>query len=160
MQILIRPIKQSDNPILSKVIKDVFREFDCAKEGTVFTDPTTDDLYEVFQAKDSLCWVAEENGNIMGCCGIYPTKGLPNKCTELVKFYLSNTSRGKGVGKALMQKCEDSAKELGYQQVYIESLPEFGRAVGMYEKLGYQPIETRLGDSGHFGCDIWMVKDL
>ena len=62
MQITIRPITQSDNPILSRIIKDVFREFDCAKEGTVFTDPTTDHLYEVFQAKDSLCWVAEEDG--------------------------------------------------------------------------------------------------
>lgn len=156
----IRKIQKEDNPILSKIIKDVFIEFDCAKSGTVFTDPTTDHLFEVFQEKDAVCFVAEDEHQIFGCCGIFPTKGLPENCTELVKFYLSNESRGKGIGKALMQKCEDTAKELGYKQIYIESLPEFGKAVGMYEKGGYKLLDHRLGDSGHFGCDIWMVKDL
>lgn len=158
--IKIRPIEKKDNPLLSSVIKGVFIEHGVTRPGTVFTDPTTDYLFELFQTEKSFCWVAEEAGEILGCCGIYPTKGLPNGCVELVKFYLSKKSRGKGVGKNLMYHCENTAINLGFQQMYIESLPEFDKAVGMYEKSGYQFIPKPLGESGHFGCDIWMLKNL
>jgi len=52
------------------------------------------------------------------------------------------------------------ARELGYTQLYLESLPELGKAISLYEKTGFRRINKALGNSGHFGCDIWMVKDL
>jgi putative acetyltransferase len=155
-----REVQKKDNPKLSKIIKDVFREFHADKPGTVFYDPSTNHLFNLFQDKNAVLWVAEINNEAVGCCGIYPTEGLPYGCTELVKFYLSSVARGKGIGRELMRKCESSAKELGYQQIYIESLPEFNRAVGMYEKAGYQHLKSRMGHSGHFGCDIWMAKGI
>ena len=60
----------------------------------------------------------------------------------------------------LMEKCFDSAKKLGYKQLYLESLPELKKAVSMYEKAGFKFIPRALGNSGHFGCNIWMTKDL
>ena len=45
----IRQVKESDNPHLSKMIKKVFEEHDAPKNGTVYSDPTTDCLYETFQ---------------------------------------------------------------------------------------------------------------
>jgi len=32
--------------------------------------------------------------------------------------------------------------------------------VGMYQKLGFKNIDKPLGNSGHFGCNIWMIKEL
>lgn len=157
---LLRLIQESDNEVLFKMIQGVFIEFDAPKEGTVYSDPTSKNLYELFQVKDALCYVVEENGAVQGCCGIYPTQGLPYGCTELVKFYLPKTARGKGYGKALMEKCEESAIELGFTQVYIESLPHFDKAVNIYKNNGYAQLEKPLGNSGHFGCDIWMLKNL
>ena len=43
------------------------------------------------------------NNKILGCCGVYPTSGLPEQCVELVKFYLPKESRGKGIGKKAIQ---------------------------------------------------------
>jgi len=157
---IIRKIQKIDNKKLAEIIKNVFLEHDCAKSGTVYTDPTTNHLFELFQEKHTELYVAEEDGQVLGCCGIYPTVGLPGKCTELVKFYLAHNARGKGVGKKLMQQCEKAAKNMGYNQIYIESLPEFSRAVGMYEKSGYKHLNERMGESGHFGCDIWMIKEI
>jgi putative acetyltransferase len=74
----------------------------------------------LFQTERSALFVAEENGVILGCCGIFPTENLPENTTELVKFYLTKEARGKGIGKLLMQKCIEKAKELGYQQVYLK----------------------------------------
>ena len=103
MAIKIRKIEQSDNKDLATLIRVIFREFKIDKPGTVYTDPTTDHLYEVFKQEGSDYWLAEEDGVILGGCGIYPTDGLPDGCVELVKFYLSADARGKGIGKILMQ---------------------------------------------------------
>ena len=90
----------------------------------------------------------------------FPTEGLPEGCAELVKFYVSASQRGTGLGTLLMQKCFESAVELGYTQLYLESFPELGRAVGMYEKAGFHAILRPLGNSGHTACTLWMVKNL
>ena len=160
MSVIIREIKQSDNAGIAKMIRDVFVEYKAPREGTVFVDPTTDDLFSVFTAPNAALWVAEKEGEIVGACGIYPTKSLPEKCIELVKFYVSNIVRGTGIGRDLMIKSEQTAVQFGYNQIYIESLPAFNNAVRIYSKHGYTILAKPLGKSGHFGCDIWMVKNL
>ena len=160
MNITTRHLEQKDNVELAELIREVFREFKVDKPGTVYTDPTTDNLFELFKTKGSEYWIAEEDGKILGGCGVYPTEGLPAGCAELVKFYLSTESRGKGIGKLLMSKTIDSAKKLGYQQLYLESFPELGKAVTMYEAAGFKPLTHPMGNSGHYSCTIWMMKDL
>ena len=161
MGILYRQIEEKDNTTLAELIRHVFIEFKADyHKGTIFKDPTTDNLYEYFKMKRSICWVALENERIVGCCGVYPTKDLPIDCAELVKFYVLSTSRSKGIGKSLLKKCENSALELGYKQLYLESLPEFSNAVRMYKKAGFLNLSKAMGNSGHYGCNIWMIKDL
>lgn len=160
MSINIRPIQEKDNQELASLIRTVFREFKIDKPGTVYTDPTTDALYAVFQHPKSAYFIAEENGIMLGGCGVYPTEGLPEGCAELVKFYLSANARGKGIGYLLMQQSIKSAKTLGYKQLYLESFPELSKAVSMYEKSGFRPLDHSLGNSGHYACNIWMLKDL
>jgi putative acetyltransferase len=160
MGIIFRKIEKKDNKEIADLIRSVFREFGIARPGTVYFDPTTDDLYTLFQNPGSIYWIAEDNGKIIGGCGIYPTENLPEGFGELVKLYLDPSYRNKGIGRQLMEKSMDSAKQLGYKQLYLESLPELGRAISLYEREGFRFIDHKMGDSGHFGCDIWMVKDL
>lgn len=160
MEITIRPIEQKDNVALAELIKTVFREFKIDMPGTVYTDPTTDCLFELFNTPGSKYWVAEADHKLLGGCGIYPTEGLPGKYAELVKFYLSAGSRGKGIGKELMEFSIGSARQFGYKALYLESFPELNRAVSMYENAGFRFIDGPLGNSGHFACNIWMLKKL
>lgn len=157
MSIQIRAIEPKDNPVIAELIRAIFREYKIDKPGTVYTDPTTDALYELFEKDGSTYWLAEENGIILGGCGIYPTDGLPDGCVELVKFYVSAAARGKGVGKLLMQKSIESAQHFGYNEVYLESFPELNTAIGMYEKAGFKNLTRPLGNSGHFACNVWML---
>jgi putative acetyltransferase len=160
MAITFRKIEKRDNKELAEVIRTVFREFKIDRPGTVYFDPTTDDLFALFSKQGSEYWIAEDDGVIAGGCGIYPTPGLPEGCAELVKLYLSALHRGKGVGWQLMEKSFESAKRLGYKQLYLESLPELGKAISLYKRAGFKNIPAPLGNSGHFGCNIWMLKDL
>ena len=48
MNIIIRPIEERDNKLIGDIIKNVFREFKLDKPGTVYSDPTTNNLYRLF----------------------------------------------------------------------------------------------------------------
>ncbi|MDR0791719.1 MAG: GNAT family N-acetyltransferase [Chitinophagaceae bacterium] len=156
----IRKVTPSDNEQLAKIIRTSFIEHDAPLCGTVYSDPTTDNLFVLFQSEGAVLWVAETEGEIAGCCGIYPTEGLPERCAELVKFYLAAHARGKGVGRALMQQSIASAIELGYAAIYLESLPQFSNALSIYEKQGFKKLDHPLGKSGHTSCNVWMIKNL
>lgn len=158
--ITLRTIEKRDNKEIAELIRSVFREFKIDKPGTVYYDPTTDDLYNLFRKPGSVYWIAEEKGKIIGGCGLYATPGLPEGCAELVKLYLLPGSRGKGIGWMLMEKTFESARELGYRQLYLESMPELNRAISIYERAGFRFIPDRMGNSGHFCCNVWMVKEL
>lgn len=160
IDIEIRKVLPSDNMALATMIRKVFDEHGAPTQGTVYSDPTTDNLYQLFQEPYSVLWVAVVDGQPVGCCGVYPTKGLEQGYAELVKFYLSKQQRGLGVGRALMEKCIQWAKQMGYKFLYLESMPEFARAVSIYEKLGFTNLLHSLGNSGHSGCTIWMIKGL
>ncbi len=158
--ISLRLIQKEDNAEIAAVIRKVFREFKIDRPGTVYFDPTTDDLFTLFQTPGSVYWIALDGSGIIGGCGIFPTPALPDCCAELVKFYLAAEYRGKGIGRMLMEKSIKSAGEMGYKQIYLESMPELDKAISMYEKAGFRSIDHPMGKSGHFGCDIWMLKEL
>ena len=52
-KIVIRTIQAEDNPALASIVKDTLAEFGANHPGTVYYDPTTDALYELFQKKRS-----------------------------------------------------------------------------------------------------------
>jgi putative acetyltransferase len=157
----IRTIQQTDNAALAKIIRDTLAEFGANHPGTVYYDPTTDHLFEVFSsAPRSIYFIAEKNGEMIGGAGIYPTQGLPASTCELVKMYLRPGARGMGLGRALIEKCLATAKNFGYEQVYLESMPELQKALSVYEKFGFEYLKAPMGNSGHTGCQLWMLKRL
>jgi putative acetyltransferase len=158
MAVTFRRIEEKDNAGIAKLIRSVFDEFNIHRPGTVYFDPTTDNLYELFRTEGSEYWIAWEDEVMLGGCGVYPTPGLPEGCAELVKFYLSASQRGKGIGWQLMEKTFTSSREFGYTKLYLESLPELSKAISLYERTGFSFLNGPLGKSGHFGCNIWMLK--
>ncbi len=160
MSIAIRPIEKKDNLQLAQIIRAVFVEHAAPRVGTAYADASTDHLFELFETPNAALWVAEVEGEVMGCGGLFPTEGLGEDCLELVKFYLSPKGRGKGIGKMLLEKSIHLARSSGYKSIYIESLPHYATAVKMYEKAGFEYIPASLGNSGHTACNIFMLKKL
>ncbi|MEN9949613.1 MAG: hypothetical protein RLY85_365 [Bacteroidota bacterium] len=158
--ITIREIVPTDNQEIATIIRSCLAEFGANKPGTVYFDPTTDQLFELFREPGSIYFIAAEENRLLGGGGIFPSKGLPEGTCELVKLYLLPDVRGIGLGAALMKRCISAARTLGYKSIYIESMPELNKAVNMYEKFGFNQLDGPLGNTGHFGCDIWMLKSL
>ena len=158
--IKLRTIQKEDNVQLAQIIRDTLTEFKANKPGTVYYDETTDQLFELFQKPGSIYYVALMDDEIVGGGGIYPSDGLPNGTCELVKMYLLPEARGIGLGKKIIEECLAFAKENGYSQVYIESMPELENALKVYEKFGFKYISAPLGNTGHHGCEKWMLLSL
>jgi putative acetyltransferase len=91
-EIIIRPLALKDNAQIAKLIRDTLAEFGANHPGTVYFDPTTDHLFELFSREGSMYNVAEWKGRVVGGCGIFPTDGLPSDTCELVKMYLLPSS--------------------------------------------------------------------
>lgn len=98
-EFLIRPISDKDNKKLAEIIRSVLAEFKANRPGTVYFDPTTDDLYSLFNRDKAMYWVTEMENEIVGGAGIYPTENLPDGCCELVKLYLTRGNKGFGAWK-------------------------------------------------------------
>ena len=158
--IIIRDLQKEDNPALAKVVKDTLAEFGANHPNTVYYDPTTDTLFEVFQTPRSKYFLAEINNKIVGGGGIYPTDGLPPDTCELVKMYLLPEARGLGLERTLIEKCIEAAAENGFKKIYLETMPELKQALSVYEKFGFEFLKGPMGNSGHTGCSLWMLKSL
>ena len=77
MPVTLRNIKKEDNEELARIVRASLVEFYVPKQGTVYSDPTTDQLFELFTSTASSCYfVAEEDGQLIGGCGIYPYRWL------------------------------------------------------------------------------------
>lgn len=158
--LVIRDIQQTDNPFLAVIVRDTLAEFGANHPNTVYYDPTTDTLYEVFRHPLSAYFVAEINGEVVGGGGIYPTDGLDDDTCELVKMYLLPKVRGIGLGRTLIEKCIETARYKGFKKIYLESMPELRQALKVYEKFGFKYLSGPMGNSGHTGCSLWMLKEL
>jgi putative acetyltransferase len=106
----IRPIESRDNEALANVIRTALAEFGANKPGTVYFDPTTDALFELFRTPGSYYYVATIDEKVVGGCGIFPTENLPDGTCELVKLYVAKEARGTGLGKQLMEQSMSWAK--------------------------------------------------
>ncbi len=155
----IRTVKKGDNVGVAFLIRNTLKEFGLDKPGTVYFDKETDNIYQLFKNQPgSIYYVVEKTNQIIGGGGIYPSAGLPADTCELVKMYLLSEARGMGLGKLLIQKCIDFANQWGYANIYLETMPELKKALKVYERFGFSYLNHPLGNTGHFGCELWMLR--
>jgi putative acetyltransferase len=160
MNYIIREIEPKDNLKIASVIRNVFEELDAPKVGTAYADLHLNTLFEVYQDDNEIYFVVEMDETILGGCGIGNLVKAEFKICELQKMYLAKEARGKGIAKALMQKCLAFAKQVGYDKCYIETLPFMKDAQKLYVKSGFNYIDGPIGATGHNACDVFMIKDL
>ena len=75
-------------------------------------------------------------------------------------MYYSPSIRGTGLGKIMIEKCIIVARELGYKKCYLESASQLKAAIHIYEDYGFEHLDGPLGNTGHYSCGVWMIKNL
>jgi putative acetyltransferase len=159
MSYIIRPIKKEENPLIAKIIRDVTAEFGAVGEGHGRNDAEVDFIYDAYNDERSGYYVVEHEGRVIGGAGIGALKGGDKDTCELRKMYLVPDVRGLGLGERLLSFCLSSAKKMGYKRCYLETLHCMPRAQALYRKLGFKQLTERMGNTGHFGCEVFYVNE-
>ena len=158
--IVIREIESEDNPKIAKAIRSVLIEMGVPKVGTAYEDVALDCMTETYDKPRKAYFVVVSGNEILGGAGISQLDNYEGNVCELQKMYFMPEARGKGLGSEMMQKCLSFAKQVGFEQCYLETLRYMKDARKLYRKVGFKSLDKPLGDTGHYSCTEWMIKDL
>lgn len=159
MSFTIRPIAAADNAAIASIIRSVMPEFGADGPGFAIHDAEVDDMHAAYSRVGCAYFVAEMDGKVCGGAGVAPLDGEPGIC-ELRKMYFLPQLRGRGAGDAVMRRCRDTARALGYRKCYLETLTGMDAAQKLYAKHGFSALCAPLGKTGHFGCNRFYLLDL
>lgn len=155
-----RFIQTEDNAELAKVIRAVLTEVGANKEGFAFADPYLDNLYQYYDNQKG--WykvVLNDKGRIVGGAGMGELTG-EKEVLELQKMYFLPEARGKGLAATLLQDLLNEARSKGYKGCYIETVTHLKHAIKLYKQHGFVVIANPMGNTGHFGCNVFLYKTL
>lgn len=156
----IRAITASDNAAIAAIIRAVMPEFGAGGPGFAIHDAEVDTMAQSYAIPGAAYWVVEMDGQLLGGGGIAGLIGGDADICELRKMYFLPALRGLGAGRALIQHCLAAARQFGYRQCYLETLSGMDAAQALYLKSGFRRIDAALGNTGHFSCDQFYLREL
>lgn len=84
--------------------------------------------------------VLSSDGENSGCIGL---RKFADGVCEMKRLYVKPAARGKGIGKALVERVIKDAKEIGYSRMRLDTIEEkMGKAVDIYKECGFVEIEA------------------
>ncbi len=82
--------------------------------------------------------VARDGGRAVGCGAI---RVLDPATAEVKRMFVEPTSRGRGVGKAVLTSLEAAAKYLGVQRLVLETGVHQHAAIALYRRAGFTQVD-------------------
>jgi GNAT superfamily N-acetyltransferase len=116
--------------VQARVLADYGIEFEFKSEGDLFLD--LDGLLE----PGARLYVAEINGEPVGIGGL---RRLAAHEAEIKRMYVRPSSRGLGVGRAILQRLINDARTLGYRTIRLDSARFMHEAHALYRRFGFVP---------------------
>ncbi|MHA8137689.1 GNAT family N-acetyltransferase [Lactobacillaceae bacterium Scapto_B20] len=157
-QFTIAPITKQDNEALKQIIKAALEEYGDNVPNSTYDDPVLNDLFTFYQQTPKSQYnVVKRNGKVLGGGGVAP---YTDEIAEVQKLFLSGETRGHGIGKQLIMMAEQTARQFGFKQLYIETFSNMDAAIGLYEHVGFHRIDQPILPMSHSACDVLLLKDI
>jgi diamine N-acetyltransferase len=80
------------------------------------------------------------------------------KALEIARIYAAQTSIGKGVGKAMMERCIDIARQKNYGEIWLGVWEKNARAIAFYTKWGFEKFSEHVFMLGNDAQTDWLMK--
>lgn len=112
-------------------------------------------LEEKYGMPEGRLYLAYLDGKAVGCVGL---RKLQEGQCECKRLYVRPGFRGKGIGKQLMLRILQDAREIGYREMLLDTLPFLESALGLYREIGFQEIPAY--NDSPVETTIYMKLDL
>lgn len=143
---MVRRAKLTDIPEISELYREQFKEMsklipNFIKEG----NQSIEFLDKTISSDDSDILVCEDDNKIVGFILIQAKQRpnfefiVPDKHCFIMDLIITEKSRGKGFGTALMNSAKVWAKEQNCSIICLDVLVNNSGAIKLYEKLGFIP---------------------
>jgi ribosomal protein S18 acetylase RimI-like enzyme len=119
-----------------------------AKDREVLGDPQGKIL-----AKGGRIFMAMADGEAVGCVALLK---MDDGGYEVAKMTVSETLRGSGLGRKLMERCIEAGAEDGVPRLYLETNSSLAPALALYRATGFKdlaPVETE-----YVRADVFMER--
>jgi DNA-binding MarR family transcriptional regulator/GNAT superfamily N-acetyltransferase len=97
-----------------------------------------------YDAKRELCWIAEREGENVGCVFLVKKS---ERVAQLRLLLVEPQARGLGIGARLVAECERFARHAGYGKIMLWTHSILGAARHIYEQAGYRLVGTDRHDT-------------
>jgi DNA-binding MarR family transcriptional regulator/GNAT superfamily N-acetyltransferase len=111
------------------------------------------EFVEQFDAQRERCWVAEQNGDVVG--SVFLVRGT-DAIAKLRLLYVEPSARGHGIGERLIVECVRFARAAGYEKITLWTQSELLAARRLYEKAGFTCVKQEAHSS--FGRDDLVAE--
>lgn len=156
-----RIIQEQDNHILAKILRDNLKAHNLDIPGTVYFDEAVNHLSDYYLAnpnKRTYYVVIDDQNTVIGGIGLDELSFMDDTA-ELQKLYLTDVAKGSGLSYKLIDLIEDTARNMGYKKMYLETHDNLATAIHVYEKCGYKEIE-RPEAVVHSSMNRFYLKEL
>ena len=145
---------------MSIVIRRVLESFGGKGEGFAGADWATDHMFEFYQRNKGKYYVIAKGDEVLGGGGLAQLEHADSSWCGRQKMSFLEEIRGLGFGKELIERAMMDAIEMGFEFMYLETLSNMNTAQALYERYGFSRLEGPVGNTGHFGCNVWMSRPL
>jgi putative acetyltransferase len=145
----IEPIALAHVPQAIALVRETLAEFGLTFGEGSATDAQMHGLPGSYRDTGGEFFVALDDsgavfGTVVGTAGVAP---VSQDSFELRKMYLAPSTRGQGVGKALLDACLTFCRARGARHVVLDTVDEMQAAISFYERSGFVRDDAQIRGS-------------
>lgn len=167
--IILRSVEHEDAKSMLEYLKTTCAEteFLMREPAEVINDLEVEEMFidNILESQNAFMLIADIYGEVAGSCAINPvslTRRACHRCVLGVALYKKYW--GQGIGKAMIERSLEIARQIGYEQCELEVFAHNENAIALYKSLGFEiigdtPDAVKYAD-GRYVHELRMMRKL